>query len=122
MNRTRLTLYYLCGYLLIGGFGLLLFPTESLKLLLSNGYYGDVMPRLAGMLMAGLGMSIFGIIRTRAEANYPGTLLVRAFFLICISALYMTTRDLFFLVLLAVVGFGFILTGLTYWTESRAKF
>jgi hypothetical protein len=118
MNRTRLTLYYLSGYLLIGGLGLLLFPTETLRLLLSNGNYGDVMPRLAGMLMAGLGMSIFGIIRTRAEANYPGTLLVRAFFLPCIVALYVMTRDPFFLLLLGVVGFGFVLTGLSYWTDK----
>ena len=65
------------------------------------------------MLMAGLGMSPFGIIRTRAEANYPGTLLVRGFFLICIVTLCAATRDPFFLVLLGVVGFGFALTSLT---------
>jgi hypothetical protein len=42
MNRTRLTLYYLCSYLLVGGLVLLFFPNEGLRLLLSNGDYGDV--------------------------------------------------------------------------------
>ncbi len=121
MNRTRLSLYYLSGYLLIGGLGLLLFPIETLRLLLSNGNYGDVMPRLAGMLAAGLGLSVFGIIRTRAEANYPGTLLVRAFFLPCIIAFYVITHDPFFLVLLGIVGFGFVLTGWNYWADRTRK-
>ncbi|HET7211762.1 MAG TPA: hypothetical protein VFI85_08470 [Methyloceanibacter sp.] len=54
MNRTRLSLYYLCSYLLIGGLVLLFFPTEGLRLMLSTGSYGDVFPRVAGMLLAGL--------------------------------------------------------------------
>ena len=119
MNRTRLTLYYLCGYLLIGGLVLLFFPREGLRLLLSNGDYGDVFPRVAGMLLTGLGMTVFGIIRASAEALYPATLLVRAFFLVCFSAFFLMTRDPFFLVLLAIVGFGFVLTGVTYLTENK---
>jgi len=119
MNRTRLSLYYLCSYLLIGGLVLLFFPKEGLRLLLSNGDYGDVFPRVAGMLLTGLGMTVFGIIRARAEALYPATLLVRAFFLACFSAFFLMTRDPFFLVLLAIVGFGFVLTGVTYLTENK---
>ena len=41
MQRTRLSLYYLCSYLLIGGLVLLFFPQEGLRLLLSKGDYGD---------------------------------------------------------------------------------
>jgi hypothetical protein len=41
MNRTRTSLYYLAAYLLAGGFGLLIFPAETLKFLLSNGDYGN---------------------------------------------------------------------------------
>ena len=119
MNRTRLSLYYLCSYLIIGGLMLLFFPKEGLRLLLSDGDYGDVMPRFAGMLLTGLGMSIFGIISARAEALYPRTLIIRAFFLVCIGAFYLMTHDPFFLVLLAVVGFGFVWTGLSYLTERK---
>jgi len=120
MNLTRLSLYYLCGYLLIGGLVLLFFPHEGLRLLLSNGDYGDVFPRVAGMLLAGLGLTVLGIILTRSEALYPATLAVRTFFLICIAAFYWMTRDPFFLVLLAIVGFGFVLT-LTSYLRDRAE-
>ena len=119
MNRTRLSLYYLCSYLLIGGLVLLFFPNEGLKLLLSNGDYGNVFPRVAGMLLTGLGMTVFGIIKVRAEALYPATLLVRAFFLACLTAFFFITRDPLFLVLLAIVGLGFVLTGLIYLTENK---
>jgi hypothetical protein len=47
----RLTLIYLTGYLLIGGLGLLLMPDVALSLLMSNGDYGDTMPRVVGMFM-----------------------------------------------------------------------
>jgi len=43
----QLTFVYLSSYLLVGGLGLLVVPTLTLRLLLSNGSYGDVMPRLA---------------------------------------------------------------------------
>jgi hypothetical protein len=89
---------------------LLFFPREGLRLLLSNGDYGDVFPRVAGMLLAGLGATVLGIILTRSEALYPATLGVRAFFLACIGAFYWQARDPFFLVLLTVVGFGVVLT------------
>jgi hypothetical protein len=119
MHRTRLSLYYLCSYLLIGGVVLLFFPKGGLRLLLSNGDYGDVFPRVAGMLLTGLGMTVFTIIRARAEALYPATLIIRAFFLACLAVFFVITRDPLFLVLLAVVGFGFVLTGLNYVTERK---
>jgi hypothetical protein len=119
MQRTRLTLYYLCSYLLIGGLFLLFFPQEGLRLLLSNGDYGDVFPRVAGMFVTGLGMAVFAIMVARAEALYPITLVIRAFFLVCMSAFFLMTRDPLFLVLLGIVGFGFVLTGLTYLTERK---
>jgi len=120
VNRTRLSLYYLCSYLLIGGLVLLFFPHEGLRLLLSNGDYGDVFPRVAGMLLAGLGLTVLGIILTRSEALYPATPAVRTFFLICFAAFYWMTRDPFFLVLLAIVGLGFVLT-LTSYLRDRAE-
>jgi hypothetical protein len=52
MNLTRISLYYLAGYLIMIGFGLLLLPDVTLRLMLSDGQYGPVFPRLAGMLMA----------------------------------------------------------------------
>ena len=68
MNRTRISLFYLGSYLAIIGFGLLFVPHETLMVLQSDGDYGDVFPRVAGMLMSGLGLSIFGMIRARRQA------------------------------------------------------
>ncbi len=45
MKKTHLSLYYLVGYLIPAGIGLIAAPQFVLKLLLSNGDYGDVMPR-----------------------------------------------------------------------------
>jgi uncharacterized protein YjeT (DUF2065 family) len=110
MPRTQLSLYYLGSYLVVIGFGLLLVPAETLKLLQSNGQYGDVFVRVAGMLMSGLGLSIFGMIRARSTQQYPTTLMVRAYFIVCIVAFYWRSGDPMFLVLLAIVGFGLVLT------------
>lgn len=91
----------------------------GLQLLLSNGDYGDVFPRVAGMLLTGLGLTVVGIIRTRSEALYPATLVIRTFFLICLVVFYAMTSDPFFLVVSAVVGLGFVLTGLSYLSDRR---
>jgi hypothetical protein len=117
LQRTRRSLFYLVGYLFPSGVALLLFPAATLRLLLSNGHYDDVFPRVAGLFLIGLGVLIAGIIRYRAEVLYPVTLLVRAVFCIGFIALYLSTRDPLFLVLLAVVAFGATLTGLTYLRE-----
>src|SRR5207247_735630 len=51
MPRTRLSLFYLIGYLVPSGLAFLLAPQLTLKLLFSNGSYGDVMPRLVGVFI-----------------------------------------------------------------------
>ena len=120
MNRTRLSLYYLGTYLVVIGIGLLAAPHATLTFLQSNGNYEDVFPRVAGMLMSGLGLSVFGMIRARSYQQYPATLLIRTYFLICIAVFYATIADPFFLVLGAIVGFGFLMTLGSYLIDRRA--
>jgi hypothetical protein len=115
-----MSLFYLAGYLIPAGLFLLFVPEWALKLLLSNGHYGDVFPRFAGMLLIGLGMVIVQIIRYRMEVLYPTTLVIRAFFCAVLIALHRYTKDPFFLVLLGVVGFGMVLTG-SAWLSERKK-
>ena len=110
MNKTRISLFYLGSYLAIIGFGLLFAPAGTLRILQSNGEYGDVFPRIAGMLMSGLGITVFGIIRARVAELYPATLVIRLYFLICIVVFYSMTRDPLFLVIFAIVALGFVLT------------
>ena len=57
MNKTRLSLLYLGSYLVLIGLGLLFAPESTLRLLQSNAEYGNVFPRIAGMLMSGLGLA-----------------------------------------------------------------
>ncbi|HLY55144.1 MAG TPA: hypothetical protein VKS60_06285 [Stellaceae bacterium] len=117
MSRTRISLYYLAGYLLVLGFAFLAAPRPTLVLLLSTGDYGDVFPRLAGMLMSGLGFTVAGIILARTEALYGATLAVRSYFLICLAAFWWFTSDPLFLVIFAIVAVGVALTLSAYLTD-----
>jgi uncharacterized protein YjeT (DUF2065 family) len=110
MDRTRLSLFYLAGYLLPSGLALVLAPEAALKLLLAKGDYGDVMPRFVGILLFALGVIVCYMIYTRAKSMYPATLLARVVILMGLVGLYAQTRDPLFAVLIGVVGLGFILT------------
>lgn len=65
------------------------------------------------MLMSGLGLSVFGMIRTRSYDLYPATLVIRAYFIVCIAVFYAMTGDPLFLVLAGIVGLGLVLTRLS---------
>jgi energy-converting hydrogenase Eha subunit G len=65
-------------------------------------------------------MTVLGIILTRSEAMYPVTLIVRTFFLAGFAAFYFQTRDPLFLVLLAIVGLGFVITLTSYLSDRKA--
>jgi uncharacterized protein YjeT (DUF2065 family) len=122
MRRTRLSLFYLAGYLLPTGLLLLVAPRATLRLLLSNGDYGsDVFVRVAGLLLLAIGIIVVEIIRLRVEALYPITLMVRALFLAAFLGFYLYTRDPLFLVILGVVGLGFLLTGTSFWLDRRER-
>lgn len=59
----RLTLIYVASYLVAGGVGLIAAPGMTLRLLLSTGTYGEVMPRVVGMFMLVLGGLIHQFVR-----------------------------------------------------------
>jgi hypothetical protein len=121
MNKTRFSLLYLGSYLVLIGLGLLFAPDSTLRLLQSNAEYGDVFPRVAGMLMSGLGLSVFGMIRARSSEQYPATLFMRVYFIACFVAFYAMTRDPLFLVLVGIVGLGLILTLASYFLDHRSS-
>jgi len=120
MKKTRFSLTYLATYLLIGGVGLLLAPKDALSLLLATGDYGRIFPQIVGMFMIGLGVVVVQIIRFDIAVLYATTLALRAFFLVCLVGFYFATVDPLFLTLIAIVGFGFILTGGSYLADRQA--
>ncbi len=119
MRRTHLSLYYLAGYLLFAGVALVLVPQFALSLLQSNGNYGEVIPRLLGVVLFALGVFVAQIIRHDLAVLYTTTLAVRAVILVVLASLYAYARDPLFLVLIAIVGFGFVLTGSSYLLDRR---
>ena len=111
MNRTRLSLFYLAGYLFPTGVLLTFAPDLVFKLLFATGSYGDVIPRLAGGLILALGILVAQIIRLRVEALYSTTVAVRFVLLAILGWLYARTGDPFFAIVMGVVGLGVLLTG-----------
>ena len=121
MNRTRLTLYYLAGYLLPAGLLLLLVPEFATKLLLSNHTYDYAPFRLAGILLIAIGLLVVQIIRYRLEVLYPTTIVIRLLISATLIGLYIETGDPFFLVILVVVGVGIALTATSYVLDRRGS-
>jgi uncharacterized protein YjeT (DUF2065 family) len=119
VNRTRLSLYYLAAYLVGAGLALIFAPALALTLLFANGHYGDVMPRLLGVVLLALGIVIVQIIRHSLEVLYPTTLIVRTLIVAVLAGLLIYSHDPLFISLLVVVGFGMILTGTSYLLDRR---
>ena len=114
-----MSLYYLAAYLLGAGVALIAAPSLALTLLFANGHYGDVMPRLLGVVLLALGILIVQIIRHRLEVLYATTLLVRTFIVAVLIGLFLDSRDPLFVSLLVVVGLGMVLTGTSYLMDRR---
>ncbi len=119
MRRTHLSLYYLAGYVIPSGLLLLFVPTFATKLLQSNHTYEEAALRLAGLVLLALGILIVQIIRHHVEVLYTTTLVVRSVLSFGLLALFLTTGDPFFAVVLAVVLFGVALTGTSYYLDRR---
>jgi uncharacterized protein YjeT (DUF2065 family) len=119
VRRTRLSFFYLAAYLVGAGVALAFFPSLALKLLFSNGNYGDVMPRLLGVILLALGLIIVQIIRHQVEALYTTTLGVRVIIIVALVGLFIYSKDPLFISLTVVVGIGMILTGTSYLIDRR---
>jgi hypothetical protein len=119
VRRTHLSLFYLAAYLVGAGVALIFVPSLALKLLFSNGNYGDVMPRLLGVVLLALGLVIVQIIRHRVEVLYSTTLGVRVIIVAVLAALFVYSKDPLFISLIVVVGIGMILTGTSYLLDRR---
>lgn len=94
-------------------------PGLTLTLLFSNGHYGDVMPRLLGVVLFALGVVVVQIIRHQVEALYSTTLVVRSVIVAVLAGLFVYSRDPLFISLIVVVGIGMILTGSSYLSDKR---
>lgn len=120
MPRTRLSLFYVVGYLVPTGLALMFAPTPILKALLSNADYGEIMPSFVGVMMLGLGISIAALIYYRVERMYPGTLVVRGIIVAWLFVLYFKSGDPLFLMIVGVVALGMAVTSTCLLLDRRA--
>ena len=102
----RISLGYVAFYLLAGGIPLALDPDLALRLLLSNGHYGEVMPRLVGLVMILLGGLVSQIVRQGIASLYVTTFVLRVFMLAALLTLYFYSGDPMMLVIFVIVGVG----------------
>lgn len=121
MNRTRLSLFYLAGYLLPTGLFLYFAPQVFLKLLFSNQQYSDAWPQFGGVLLVALGILVVHVIFFGNAIWYRATLIVRLVILAGIFGIWIRSGDPFFLVVLGVVGFGVLMTGSFYLADRKRK-
>jgi hypothetical protein len=120
MHRTRLSLFYLAGYLIPTGLGLMFAPGMMMSALFAKGDYGEIFPSFSGVLLLSLGILVVRSIQTRAETLYPATLVVRSIIWLWVLRLFFVSGDPLWAVILGVVGFGLALTGICYFAD-RAK-
>jgi uncharacterized protein YjeT (DUF2065 family) len=99
---------YVYTYLIVGGVGLLVVPDVALRLLLSNGSYGDIMPRVVGMFMIALGGLVLQFVRARDYRYYGYAILARSFIVFVLVALHVRSMDPMFVVLAVIVLIGLI--------------
>jgi hypothetical protein len=119
MKKTRRSLFYLAGYLFPTGLGLLLAPQWFMKLLFANHEYSDAFPQFSGTLMIGIGIVVVHVILYGNPLLYRMTLLVRIPMWLCTLGIYLHTGETFFLVVLAVLGLGILITGSMYLLERN---
>jgi hypothetical protein len=74
---------------------------------------------MSGILLVGLGIVVTAVILYGNEMFYRMTLIVRIVLWSGILGIYLRSGDPFFVVVLAVLGFGILLTGSIYLAERR---
>ncbi len=121
VTRALRSLYYPASYLTTSGLALVLAPDFALKLLLSTGHYGDVMPRMAGVVILGLGIIVIQIIRLRVEGLYLTLVAVRVMFSAVWLGLFFYAHDPFFLVVFAVVAVGMVWTAVGLMLDRKTS-
>lgn len=108
MFKKKITLIYLASYLSAGGLGFGFAPELTLKLFMSNGDYGVIMPRMVGMFMIVLGFMITLFIKNQDYKYYLPTIIARSFIVLFLCYLYFQTHDPLFAIVNVIVLIGLI--------------
>ena len=116
----RIAFIYLISYLSVAAVGFGLFPALTLKLFLSNGDYGVIMPRMLGAMMGVLSFLLFMIYRNDDWKKYsPFTMMARTPLVLFIFYLYYLSGDPMFLIINAIVLVGLVTTAVGTLLQRR---
>ncbi len=110
MKYTRLSLIYPATYLLIGGLAAMAFPARLMHFFLSPFSYPEVAVRFAGVLSFVLGFIMALVARKQLEVLYLPFLWLRLFVGAWLLVFYFSQKDIMFLIMFGVGGFGIMLS------------
>ena len=113
----RYLLMYLASYLFFGGAGFAFMPELTLKMFMSNGEYGDIMPRVAGLFMVALSGLITMFVVRRDYSYYAYSVFARTAIVGFMVVLYLKSGDPLFLVFNAIVLVGLLPSIWLFFTE-----
>jgi len=109
----RIAFIYLISYLGVAALGFGLFPALTMKLFLSTGDYGVIMPRMVGAIMGLLSFLLFVIYRMGDWKKYsPFTMMARTPLVLFIFYIYYISDDPMFLIINGIVLLGLITTAI----------
>lgn len=120
MDLRKLTLTYLVIYLAVAAVGFALLPSQFMELFQSNGDYGDVMPRLVGLMMGALSFLIFNIIRNEDWHYYVVSIYVRTVIVLFLFYLWVISDDPMFLLINVIVLIGLIPSYYVHFVRSES--
>ena len=104
----KITWIYLASYLCFGGFGFAFAPEIALKLFMSSGEYGDIMPRVAGLFMLTLG-SLIGTMTYNNDLRYFGfSVIARSGMVTFFAWLFSMSKDPLFIIISVIVLIGLL--------------
>ncbi|MCL5775196.1 MAG: hypothetical protein M1333_03215 [Patescibacteria group bacterium] len=121
MKYVRLSLVYPAIYLLIGGLAAMIFPAKLPLLFFSTAGYPEVAVQFVGVLSCVLGFLISLIAYKRLEVLYLPLLWLRLFVGIWLLAFYFSQKDLMFLIIFCLGGFGVLLSFFSLFMDRKNK-
>jgi hypothetical protein len=116
----KITLWYLASYLILGGAGFAFFPDLTMTIFLSDGDYGEIMPRALGMFMLMLGGLVASMVRNQDFTYYVYSICARSFAVLFLCFLYIISNDLMFIVLVIIVLIGLLPSMYVLYQEKKA--
>jgi len=119
MRHVRLSLIYPAVYLLMGGLTAMAIPAKLLQFFFSSFGYPEVTVRFVGVLSFVLGFLIALVVYYSLEKLYLSLLGLRLFVGLWLLVFYFSQKDIMFLIMFCIGGFGVLLSFLSLFIDRK---